>query len=104
MRLSAMLLHVVVALSLALPGTVLSRSLKGLATEEGQLEGQADSVAAGMMLGAHSSGWVTGADGGELAGGGGALRRLAMPRRAPVRLNRCALQTLTQRVSIPPFA
>ena len=85
-----MLLHVVVALSLALPGTVLSRSHKGLAMEEGH--GLAGSITAGMMLGAHSGGWATGADEDAVNAGGGALRRLTQRRRrAPVNIRRaCA--------------
>ena len=89
MRLSAMLLHVAVALSLALPGAVLSRSHKGLTMEEGH--GEAGVGAAGVILGAHSTGWVTGAGEDGVTTVAGALRRLTQNRRrTPVALRRCA--------------
>ena len=79
-----MLLHVAVALSLALPGPVLSRRHQGLAMEEGYVYGQAG--AAGLLLGAHSSGWATGADEEGVTGVGGALRRLTQNRSPAVSL------------------
>ena len=93
MKLSARLLNLAVALILALPGAVLSRSLEGLEEQHGQ----AGAGAAGMLLGFHSSGWATGAEEDGMAGSGGALRRLTMPRkRAPVFVvPGCAYSTIT---------
>ena len=73
---SAVLLRLAIVVSLALPGTVLSRSHKELAIEE--VHSQAGVF--GMMLRAHSGGWATGAVEDEMFSGGGALRRLTQAR------------------------
>ena len=79
-----MLLHLAVALTLALPSAVLARNNNVLFMDEGS--SQVGVNGAGMMLGAHSSGWVVGADEDGVSTGFGALRRLTMKKPPPVRI------------------